>query len=250
MKHSDEIRYSRNMALSEIGKVGQEKLLRSSVLVVGAGGLASPLLLYLASAGVGKIGIVDDDKVEISNLQRQIIHETGDVGISKVISARDSILDINPDIDVEIYNQRLDEQNSEGLVNKYDIVADCSDNFATRFLVNDTCHKIEKTLVSAAITGFSGQLYSFKSYLGKPYPCYRCLYSGVPDDSHFTNCENAGVLGAAVGVMGAWQSIEIIKELLSIGDSLAGNMVVFDALSGASRKVKISRNPECECCGG
>lgn len=250
MLHNQEIRYSRQLCLPQIGKQGQKKLLQSRVLVVGAGGLGSPLLLYLAGAGVGHIGIVDDDKVELSNLQRQIMHETGDVGVAKVHSARDALLDLNPDISVTCYPLHLDESNIDSIIADYDIIADGSDNFSTRFLINDRCFALKKPLVSAAIQGFTGQLSTFKAYLGQPHPCYRCIYPEIPPRDTAPLCSETGVLGGVAGLMGTWQSIEIIKELLGFGESLSGSLVVFDALSATSRKVKVRRNNGCGCCGG
>lgn len=241
------LRYSRNIKLSEIGEMGQERLLNSKVLVVGAGGLGSPILLYLAAAGVGTIGIIDSDKVELSNLQRQIIHENADIGRSKVESARDAILDLNPDIKINCYNERLDEGNISKIINTYDIVADGSDNFETRFLINKNCYSLKKTLVSAAIFQFEGQISTFKPYLGSSYPCYRCIYNDAPP-SEAIKCSETGVLGSIAGIMGAWQSAEVVKEILGIGDSLSGSLVLFDALSGNSRKVKVKPDPECSVC--
>ena len=249
MNIDQEIRYSRNTTLKEISREGQEKLLNSSVLVVGAGGLGSPLLLYLAAIGIGRIGIIDDDKVDLSNLQRQIIHETNDIGCLKTESASESVYDLNPDIKVEIYNQRLTENNITEIIKKYDIIADGSDNFETRFLINDICHKEKRTLVSAAILEFSGQLYTFKSYADSCYPCYRCLYNDIPPAGTAPKCSESGVLGSVAGIMGSWQATEIIKEILGIGESLAGYFIIFDALTSESRKIKINPDPKCKCCG-
>ena len=249
MNHDQEIRYSRHLSLSEIGKVGQEKLLASKVLVVGAGGLGSPLLLYLAASGVGTIGIVDDDVVELSNLQRQVLHETYDIGQKKVESARSAMLDLNPDLQVNTYPIRLDKSIIDNIIADYDIVVDGSDNFETRFLINDRCFAAKKTLVSAAIQGFSGQLATFKAYLGAPHPCYRCIYPDIPPEGTAPNCSESGVLGGVAGIMGTWQSVEVIKELLDMGESLSGSLVIFDALSATSRKVKVHRDESCKCCG-
>jgi molybdopterin/thiamine biosynthesis adenylyltransferase len=248
MNHNHEIRYSRHISLPEIGKVGQGRLLASKVLVVGAGGLGSPLLLYLAASGVGTIGIIDDDKVELSNLQRQVLHETGDIGMLKVQSARDAIHDLNPDIKVNCYEARLDKSNITEIISGYDIIADGSDNFPTRFLINDSCYAAKKPLVSAAVQGFAGQLSTFKAYLGDPHPCYRCFYPDGEDNAG-AMCSASGVLSPSAGVMGTWQAVEVIKELLGIGESLSGQMVMFDALAATSRKVKIRRNSGCACCG-
>jgi molybdopterin/thiamine biosynthesis adenylyltransferase len=249
MQHNQEIRYSRHLCLPQVGREGQEKLLASRVLVVGAGGLGSPLLLYLAASGIGTIGIVDDDKVELSNLQRQVLHETGDIGVMKTVSAREALLDLNPDITVTCHQVRLDKTNIDSIIADYDIIADGSDNFETRFLLNDRCFATGKTLVSAAIGGFTGQLSTFKAYAGEPHPCYRCIYPEIPPEGTAPRCSEAGILGGVAGVMGTWQSIEIVKELLGIGESLSGYLVIFDALEATSRKVKVRRNKDCSCCG-
>lgn len=249
MNTDQEIRYSRNITLKEISKNGQEKLLKSSVLVIGAGGLGSPLLLYLAASGIGNIGVIDDDKVDLSNLQRQIIHETSDIGCLKTESALESIYDLNPEINVEIFSEKLAEENISQIIRKYDVVADGSDNFETRFLVNDICYKEKKILVSAAIGGFSGQLYVFKAFADDKFPCYRCLYSDIPPLGTAPKCSESGVLGSVAGTMGTWQATEIIKEILDIGESLAGYFIIFDALTSESRKVKIKPDPKCKCCG-
>jgi len=242
-------RYSRNIILPEVGEEGQEKLLAARVLVVGAGGLGSPVLLYLAAAGVGNIGIIDDDKVDVSNLQRQVIHETTDIGRPKAESAADALHDLNPDINLAVYNERLDAGNAAKIIGQYDIVADGSDNIDTRFLVNDVCFATEKTLVSAAIHRFEGQLATFKAYLGGDNPCYRCIYPSEPPADAMPSCAEAGILGPVAGVMGAWQATEVLKELLDIGESLSGSLVIFDALKAVSRKVNVKPDPECPVCG-
>jgi molybdopterin/thiamine biosynthesis adenylyltransferase len=246
MNHNQKVRYSRHISLPQIGGAGQDKLLSSKVLVIGAGGLGSPALLYLAASGVGTIGIVDDDKVELSNLQRQVLHETSDINRPKVDSASDAMLDLNPDIKINAHNLRLDENNIDELIADYDIIADGSDNFETRFLVNDRCFASGKTLVSAAIHGFEGQLTTFKAHLGQPHPCYRCIY---PKPTNMPSCSESGVLGAVAGVMGTWQALEIIKEITGVGESLSGSLVIFDALRSTSRKVAVRRNDGCKCCG-
>ncbi len=249
MHHDQEVRYARNVSLPEIGSDGQERLLSSKVLVVGAGGLGSPLLFYLAAAGVGTIGVADDDRVALSNLQRQILHETGDIGHSKVESAADTIGDLNPDVQVVPHICRLDESNVDEIISCYDLVADGCDNFETRFLVNQACLRHNKTLVSSAVIGFSGQLYTFKPYLGVPHPCYQCIYPELPPPDVTPNCSESGVLGSVVGQMGSCQATEVIKELLGIGESLSGQMIMVDALTNTIRKVKVARDPSCACCG-
>ena len=241
-------RYVRNMTLDEIGEEGQEQLLRSKVLVIGAGGLGSPLLLYLAAAGIGTIGIADDDIVAISNLQRQIIYNSEDVGNDKVTSATKRIKHLNPDIKIIPHQLRLDATNIDEIIENYDIIADGCDNFPTRFIVNEACLRHKKTLVSAASIGFSGQLYTFKPYLGSPYPCYQCIYPKIPAPDATPHCYQSGILGSVVGQIGSFQATEIIKELLNIGESLAGQMLIFDALYADVRKVKVHKDSNCICC--
>lgn len=242
-------RYARHLILDEVGEEGQEKLLRARVLVVGAGGLGSPLLLYLAAAGIGTLGVVDDDTVDLSNLQRQIIHPTGRVGVAKVESARATIGAINPDVVVETKAQRLDQSNAMDLIGRYDIVADGSDNFATRYILNDACFAARRTLVAAALSPFDGQLSTFKPYLGPPHPCYRCLFREPPPPDLVPRCETAGILGAIAGVVGTLQATEILKELLGIGESLSGTLLMYDALRAGFHRVKLPRDPDCPTCG-
>jgi adenylyltransferase/sulfurtransferase len=246
-------RYARHILLDDIGGAGQQKLLAARVLVVGAGGLGSPLLLYLAAAGVGTIGIVDDDAVDLSNLQRQIVHTTPAIGRPKVESACATLAAINPDVRVVPYPVRLSAANAAGIVRDYDIVADGSDNFPTRFLLNDTCYFAGRPLVSAAILRFDGQLSTFKAYArhadGGHGPCYRCLYREPPPAGQVPSCAEAGVLGAFAGVLGALQATEVIKELLGIGDSLDGFLLVCDGLGATFRKVSLRADPDCPLCG-
>ena len=242
-------RYARHIVLKEMGGIGQRKLLDASVLVVGAGGLGSPLLLYLAAAGIGTIGIVDHDKVDLSNLQRQIIHATGAVGTPKVASAKAAIEALNPEIRVIAHEERLDAANALDLVQHYDIVADGSDNFDTRYLVNDACFFAKKTLVSAAILQFDGQLSTFKSHARGEHPCYRCLYAAPPPAHMAPSCSSAGVLGSLAGTLGSLQATEIVKELLGIGDSLSGQLLLYEALSATFRKLRFKRRADCPLCG-
>lgn len=222
-------RYARNITLTSIGEAGQEKLLGARVLVVGAGGLGSSLISYLAAAGIGHLDVIDGDRVELSNLQRQIIHETGDIGRLKVESAKDRIEELNPDIRVKIYPHKLDATNIDTIVANHDIVADGCDNFATRFLVADACLRASIPLVSAAVKGFEGQLSTFKPYLGSPHPSYRCFVPDLPPDPN--NCTETGVIGAVCGVLGSMQGLEIIKELLGIGESLSGILLRYNGLT-------------------
>ena len=239
-------RYARHILLKEVGGVGQEKLLESKVLVIGAGGLGSPLILYLAAAGVGTIGIIDDDVVDLSNLQRQIAHTTDRIGASKVDSAITAVAAINPDVKVIAHKQRLTVDNAQGVIAGYDVVADGSDNFPTRFLVNDACFFAKKTLVSAAVLRFDGQLSTFRPHAGAP--CYRCLYPTPPPPGQIPSCDEAGVLGAVAGVLGTLQATEVLKEIIGIGEGMAGRLLIYDALSAAMRQVKIKPDPECPLC--
>lgn len=243
-------RYARHLILDEVGEAGQAKLMAARVLVVGAGGLGSPLLLYLAAAGVGTLGVIDDDTVDLSNLQRQIVHPTARIGAAKVESARETLAAINPEVKVETHRLRLDSGNAAALVRQYDIVADGSDNFATRYLLNDVCHAERRTLVAAALSPFDGQLSTFKSHLGPPHPCYRCLFREPPPPDLVPRCETAGILGAVAGVIGTLQATEVLKELLGIGESLSGQLLMYDALRASFHKVKLPRDPECPTCGG
>lgn len=242
-------RYSRHILLPEIGGTGQERLLAARVLVVGAGGLGSPLLLYLAAAGVGTLGVVDDDRVDLSNLQRQVIHDTASIGRPKVESAAARIAAINPDVRVEAHRMRFDPGNALDLVGAYDIVADGSDNFQTRFLLNDACHLAGRTLVSAAMLRFDAQLSTFKSWAGPPNPCYRCLFPEPPPPGLVPSCSSAGVLGALAGMIGAMQATEVVKEVLGIGDSLSGRLLMIDALAASIHSVAVPRDPGCALCG-
>ena len=239
-------RYSRHIILPEVGGKGQSKLLDSKVFVLGAGGLGSPSLLYLAAAGVGTIGLADDDAVDLSNLQRQIIHSEADLGKSKVVSARESINAINPDVNLVEHEGRLTEDNIRETIRDYDILLDGSDNFPTRFLMNDAAFFEGKTLVSGSMFRFDGQVSVFKPHDG--LPCYRCLYPEPPPKGMVPSCGEAGVLGALAGVIGVLQAVETIKEILSIGDSLAGKLLIYDALNSAFRKVKVMKDPECALC--
>ncbi|HEV2562166.1 MAG TPA: molybdopterin-synthase adenylyltransferase MoeB [Rhizomicrobium sp.] len=241
-------RYARHIVLREVGGPGQARLRAARVLVVGAGGLGSPVILYLAAAGVGTIGVVDFDAVSLSNLQRQIAHRTADIGRPKTDSAADAARAINPGVNIELHPVRLTEENALALIARYDIVADGSDNFATRFLINDTCYAAKKILVSAAVTEFDGQLATFKAHAGD-YPCYRCLFPEPPPPGTAPSCSETGVLGAAAGVMGTLQALEVIKEITGIGESMAGHLLIYEALATRFRKVRVRPDPECRLCG-
>ena len=239
-------RYARHIRLDEVGQEGQGKLLASKVLVIGAGGLGSPLIQYLAGAGVGTIGVVDDDTVDLSNLQRQVLHATDRVGESKVDSAIDSARAINPDVTIVPHKVRIGADNARTLIRDYDVVADGSDNFDTRFVINDACFFEKKTLVSAAVLRFDGQLSTYKPHTGGP--CYRCLYPEPPPPDDIWTCEQAGILGAVAGVMGSLQATEVLKELMGIGEGMAGRLLIYDARDLTTRMVKVKPDPQCALC--
>jgi adenylyltransferase/sulfurtransferase len=244
----DEInRYSRHILLQEVGGTGQARLRAARVLVVGAGGLGSPLLMYLAAAGIGTIGLVDDDVVELSNLQRQIAHTTASIGTPKVESAATTALRLNPDAQIRTHATRLTAANALALFAEYDLICDGTDNFATRFLVSDAAVLARRTLVSAAVLRFEGQLSVFKPHAGGP--CYRCLYPEPPPDGMVPSCSEAGVLGAVTGVLGTLQATEVMKEILGIGESLSGRLLLWDALATRFRTVRLNRDPHCPSCG-
>ncbi|MCP4394188.1 MAG: molybdopterin-synthase adenylyltransferase MoeB [Alphaproteobacteria bacterium] len=241
-------RYARHITLDEVGRKGQEQLLKSKVLVIGAGGLGSPVILYLAAAGVGTIGVVDADEVSISNLQRQVLYNSNNIGESKVACAKKIIADTNPDVSIVSYKQLLTSENVKDIVSNYDIIADCTDNFETRFLINDACFFSKKPLVFASISQFQGHLITFKSY-EQDLPCYRCLFGAPPPPGSVPSVAEAGVLGVSAGIMGTLQAGEIIKELLNIGDSLAGYLMVYDGLKTSFHKAKSSSDKGCPLCG-
>jgi adenylyltransferase/sulfurtransferase len=246
-------RYARHILLPEVGGVGQARLLGSRVLVIGAGGLGSPVILYLAAAGVGTIGVIDDDVVELSNLQRQILHATDRLGQSKVDSAAAAVAAINPDVRLVPHRERLTAANAAAVVADYDLVADGSDNFATRLLVNDACYFAGKTLVSAAILRFDGQLATYKPHAGTaeaPLPCYRCLVPAPPPAGQGgPTCAEAGVLGAVAGMLGTMQATEVVKELLGIGRTMAGRLLIVDGLGMEFRSLRMPSDPGCPLCG-
>lgn len=245
---SNEIeRYARHLVLHEVGGPGQNRLKDAKVLVIGAGGLGAPLLYYLAAAGIGTIGIVDHDTVSVSNLQRQIIHTTARVGIPKTASARETIQSLNPHVHVIEHPFRITTDNALDIISGYDIVADGCDNFPTRFLVSDACYFARKTLVTAAVGQFDGQLSTFKPHEsapdGTPWPTYRCLMGELPPRGLFPACEEAGILGALPGILGSMQAMEVIKEILGIGDSLAGRLLMYDALAARFYETRLAWNP-------
>ena len=246
-------RYARHILLPDIGGTGQAKLLESRVLVVGAGGLGSPVLPYLAAAGVGTLGVIDPDTVDLSNLQRQVLHTTDRVGVDKVESAEQALKAINPDVRLELHKGRIDASNAIDLIGRYDVVADGTDNFETRFLINDAAYFAKVPLVSAAILRFDGQLATFKAFdrdgEGGHGPCYRCIFREPPPPGQIPSCAEAGVLGALCGVMGSLQATEVIKELLGIGDTLSGTLMMYEGLAAEFRRIAVKADPGCPLCG-
>ncbi len=238
-------RYSRHIILEEIGGAGQEKLLSSKVLIVGAGGLGSPAALYLAAAGVGTIGIIDSDKVDLTNLQRQVIHHTDDVGTEKVRSAANKIKAINPDVTVQTYHQLAKADNIRGIIRNYDFIIDGTDNFPAKFLINDACYFEKIPFSHAGILKFSGQLITV---LPDQSACYRCIFNAPPPAGVVPSCSQAGVLGVLAGVIGSLQATEAIKYLLGIGKLLTNTLLTYDALVMDFRAVKLNRNPNCPLC--
>ena len=238
-------RYSRHIIMGDVGSKGQRNLLGAKALIVGAGGLGSPSAIYLALAGVGTIGIVDFDVVEISNLQRQILHHTSDIGRPKLESARDNIKSYNPDTNVVLHEVRLESHNAREIISQYDLVINGADNFATRYLVNDACYLEGKPLVDGSILIFDGQATLFLPGQG----CYRCLFPEPPPPGLVPNCAEAGVLGALTGLVGSIQATEALKLILGIGESLVSRLLLIDALSMSFREVRLKRNPSCPLCG-
>lgn len=240
-------RYSRHLILPEVGMAGQKKICSTSVLCIGAGGLGSPIAMYLAAAGIGKIGIVDFDVVDVTNLQRQIIHSQADVGRPKAESAKESILGINPDCEVVIHNTRLSSENALDIVGQYDVVVDGTDNFPTRYLTNDACVLLGKPNVYGSIFRFEGQASVFAPKEGGP--CYRCLYPEPPPPGMVPSCAEGGVLGVLPGIIGCIQATEIIKLAIGQGSPLIGRLTLFNALDMKFRELKLRRDPECPICG-
>ena len=238
-------RYSRHLLIPEIGVEGQQRLLDAKVLLLGAGGLGSPTALYLAAAGVGTLGIVDDDEVDLSNLQRQVIHSTQRIGLPKVDSAEESIHALNPDVNVVKYPVRIDASNIMEIISGYDVIVDGVDNFPTRYLLNDATVRLKIPVVSASILGFDGQLSVFKPYEG---PCYRCLFREPPPAELAPSCGANGVLGVLPGTMGLLQATEVVKLILGIGEPAIGRLLLYDALGATLTEVKVHRDPECPIC--
>ena len=239
-------RYSRQLILKKIGIIGQKKLLKSSVLIVGAGGLGSPIAIYLTSLGVGKIGLIDKDNIEMSNLARQIIFDTKDIKKNKSSVAIKKLKKINPDLNFKSFNKKLTKKNIKYIAKDFDLIVDGSDNFRTRFLINDFCMKNKKILVSGAISKFDGQVYTF-NFKKKRSPCLRCFIPNTPNDPDTDNCEYEGVLGTLGGIIGTIQANEIVKEILNIGDTLCGYILIIDGLKLTFRKVKLNKRRDCYC---
>jgi adenylyltransferase/sulfurtransferase len=238
-------RYSRHIIMGDVGSKGQRTLMGSKALIIGAGGLGSPSAIYLSLAGVGTVGIVDFDVVELSNLQRQVLHHTADVGRPKVQSAVDNIKAYNPDVNVVVHETRLESDNAMEIISQYDLVINGADNFATRYLVNDACYLLNKPLVDGSILIFDGQATVFLPGEG----CYRCLFPSPPPPGMVPNCAEAGVLGALTGLVGSIQATEALKYFLGIGESLSSRLLLIDALSMSFREVRLKKNPDCPLCG-
>ena len=239
-------RYSRQLILKKIGIIGQKKLLKSSVLIVGAGGLGSPIAIYLTSLGVGKIGLIDKDNIEMSNLARQIIFDTKDIKKNKSSVAIKKLKKINPDLNFKSFNKKLTKKNIKYIAKDFDLIVDGSDNFRTRFLINDYCLENRKILISGAISKFDGQVYTF-NFTKKKSPCLRCFIPDEPDDLDTDNCEYEGVLGTLGGIIGSIQANEVVKEILNIGDTLCGYIMIIDGLKLTFRKVKLNKRKGCYC---
>lgn len=239
-------RYSRHIILPQVGGKGQRKLLQSKVIIIGAGGLGSPAALYLAAAGVGTLGLVDDDVVDLSNLQRQIIHFTSDLKSPKTDSAAQKLKNLNPDVNVIQHSFRLDSGNILDVLQPYDVVLDATDNFPTRFLINDACVMAKKPLVHAGIFRFEGQCFTIKPGEG---PCYRCIFPEPPPAGLVPSCQEAGILGCVAGVLGTIQATEAVKVILAIGEPLVGKLLTFDALEMSFRRISIPRDKDCAVCG-
>jgi molybdopterin/thiamine biosynthesis adenylyltransferase len=246
MSAEQRMRYSRHTLLPEVGVEGQLKLLNAKVLLVGAGGLGAPAALYLAAAGIGTLGLVDDDEVDESNLQRQVIHNTTRVGQPKTESARKTIEELNPDVKVVEHRTRLDATNIIDIISDYDVIVDGADNFPTRYLLNDASVRLRKPVVSASILAFDGQISTFVPFEG---PCYRCLYPTPPPAELAPSCGAAGVLGVMAGVMGLLQANEVIKLVAGIGEPLIGRLLLYDSLGTRFTELKVRRDPECPICG-
>ena len=237
-------RYSRQISLKKIGLIGQKKLLKSRVLIVGAGGLGSPVAIYLAAIGIGKIGIIDNDRIEISNLHRQILFNSSDVKKKKSKVSKKKLKKINPDVKISSFSSKLNQNNISKIIRNFDVIVDGSDNFKTKFLINEYCFKYTKILVSGAISKFDGHIYTFNFKNKKKSPCLRCFIPEIPLNQD-NDCENEGIIGTLAGIVGSIQANEVVKEILKIGESLCGYILIIDALKLTFRKVKLQKNSEC-----
>jgi molybdopterin/thiamine biosynthesis adenylyltransferase len=247
LSDADLERYARHVILDEIGEEGQVVLLRSKVCIVGAGGLGSPVLMYLAAAGIGRIGLVDFDTVDRTNLQRQIAHTEDSVGISKVASAATRARALNPTITIDAIERKLDAETVQSVIEPYDLVIDGTDNYAIRILLNDACFFAKKPLVSASVVRFEGQMSTFRAYEGGA--CYRCVFPEAPAEGVVARCDTAGILGPVAGVMGTLQATEVIKQILGLGTGMVGRLMLYDALDNDMRMIKTPKNPACPLCG-
>lgn len=241
-------RYARHLVLKEVGEAGQEKLLNSKVLIIGTGGLGSPASAYLTAAGIGTLGLVDFDKVDLSNLQRQLIHMTKNIGKPKLTSAKETLNNINPDMNIITYNEYLDHKNISDIINDqdYDFVLDCTDNFQSKFLINDTCVAFKKPFSHGGVIRFSGQTMTYVPGKG---PCYRCVFVNPPLDGTIKTSKQVGIMGTSPGVIGTIQATEAIKYILGIGNLLTGYLLTYDALKMEFRKIKVSKRKDCKACG-
>lgn len=246
MKHQEEIRYSRQIILPEIGKEGQKKLLNSKILVIGAGGLGCANLPYLASSGVGEIGIVDFDKIELNNLQRQVLHESVGIGENKAESAKQALNDLNPEIKIVTFDEKLDEKNAEAIIGNFDVIIDGTDNYSTRFLINDFCVKYKKPLVTAAILKFEGQVMAFKN--DTKSPCYRCIYPEIPPEGTMPSCSLNGIFAPVAGVAGNLQAALVLKILLGLEENIYNKVTVFNLKNWEFRNIELHKDSECKIC--
>lgn len=245
MNFEQEERYARHISLKEIGKVGQEKLLASSVLIIGAGGLGSPAAMYLAASGVGTVGIADFDCVDISNLQRQIIHRTSDIGVPKAVSARQKMQDINPDAVINVITEKINEENARKIIRSYDFILDCTDNFDSKFLINDACVAEQKPFCHGGMLRFQGQIMTYVPNFG---PCYRCLFKNPPPKEAVVTGNQAGIVGAMCGVIGSLMALEAVKYITGAGQLLTGSLLTFDALKMNFRKITVPKDENCPVC--
>ena len=245
MNFEQEERYARHISLKEIGKVGQEKLLASSVLIIGAGGLGSPAAMYLAASGVGAVGIADFDCVDISNLQRQIIHRTSDIGVPKAVSARQKMQDINPDAVINVITEKINEENARKIIRSYDFILDCTDNFDSKFLINDACVAEQKPFCHGGMLRFQGQIMTYVPNFG---PCYRCLFKNPPPKEAVVTGNQAGIVGAMCGVIGSLMALEAVKYITGAGQLLTGSLLTFDALKMNFRKITVPKDENCPVC--